>query len=67
MADLFADPQVRARQAIVEVDGVPMQGLVARLSRTPGAVRWAGRPLGADDPPRWDDGVDGDDVDRDAD
>ncbi len=53
MADLFADPQVRARGSIVEVDGVPMQGLVARLSRTPGAVRWAGRPLGADDPPRW--------------
>ena len=54
MADLFTDPQVRARGSIVEVDGVPMQGLVARLSRTPGAVRWAGRPLGADDPPRWD-------------
>ena len=32
---------------------MPMQGLVARLSATPGAVRWAGRPLGADDPPRW--------------
>jgi crotonobetainyl-CoA:carnitine CoA-transferase CaiB-like acyl-CoA transferase len=53
MADVFADPQVRARGAITEVDGVPMQGLVARLSRTPGAVRWAGRSLGADDPPRW--------------
>ena len=38
-----------ARGAIVEVDGVPMQGLVARLSATPGAVRWAGRALGADD------------------
>ena len=54
MADLFADPQVQARGSIVEVDGVPMQGLVARLSRTPGEIRWAGRPLGADDPPRWD-------------
>jgi crotonobetainyl-CoA:carnitine CoA-transferase CaiB-like acyl-CoA transferase len=53
MADVFADPQLAARGAIVEADGVPMQGLVARLSRTPGAVRWAGRPLGADDPPRW--------------
>ena len=53
MADVFADPQLAARDAIVEVDGVPMQGLVARLSRTPGAVRWAGRPLGADDPPTW--------------
>ena len=25
-----------------------MQGLVARLSATPGRLRWAGRPLGAD-------------------
>jgi len=32
-----------------------MQGLVARLSATPGAVRWAGRPLGADNPPTWSD------------
>jgi crotonobetainyl-CoA:carnitine CoA-transferase CaiB-like acyl-CoA transferase len=53
MADVFADPHLAARGAIVEADGVPMQGLVARLSKTPGAVRWAGRPLGADDPPRW--------------
>jgi crotonobetainyl-CoA:carnitine CoA-transferase CaiB-like acyl-CoA transferase len=53
MADVFADPQLAARDAIVEADGVPMQGLVARLSRTPGEVRWAGRPLGADDPPGW--------------
>ena len=53
MADVFADPQLASRDAIVEADGVPMQGLVARLSRTPGAVRWAGRPLGADDPPAW--------------
>jgi crotonobetainyl-CoA:carnitine CoA-transferase CaiB-like acyl-CoA transferase len=54
MADLFADPQVQARGSIVEVDGVPMQGLVARMSKTPGQLRWAGRPLGADDPPCWD-------------
>ena len=53
MAAVFADPQVRARGSIVESDGVPMQGLVARLSETPGSVRWAGRPLGADDPPAW--------------
>ena len=53
MADVFADPHLAARGTIVEVDGVPMQGLVARLSETPGAVRWAGRALGADDPPRW--------------
>ena len=54
MADAFADPHFRARASIVEVDGVPMQGLLAKLSATPGAIRWAGRPLGADDPPRWD-------------
>jgi crotonobetainyl-CoA:carnitine CoA-transferase CaiB-like acyl-CoA transferase len=53
MAAVFADPQVQARGAIVEADGVPMQGVLARLSATPGAVRWAGRPLGADDPPSW--------------
>ena len=48
MADLLADPHVLEREAIVEVDGVHMQGPVARLSRTPGRVRHAGRPLGAD-------------------
>ena len=32
----------------ITVDGTPMQGLVARLSATPGRLRWAGRPLGAD-------------------
>ena len=54
MAGVFADPQVAARGTIVDADGVPMPGVVARLSRTPGAVRWAGRPVGADDPPRWE-------------
>lgn len=53
MAGVFADPQVVARGSIVEADGVPMPGVVARLSRTPGEVRWAGRAMGADDPPRW--------------
>jgi len=53
MAGVFADPHLQARGAIAEADGVPMQGLVARLSKTPGAVRWAGRPMGADDPPEW--------------
>jgi crotonobetainyl-CoA:carnitine CoA-transferase CaiB-like acyl-CoA transferase len=53
MADIFDDPHLRARDALVDVDGVPMQGLVAKLSRTPGAVRWSGRPLGADNPPAW--------------
>jgi crotonobetainyl-CoA:carnitine CoA-transferase CaiB-like acyl-CoA transferase len=48
MADLLADEHVVARGSVVEVDGVRMQGLVARMSRTPGSIRHAGRPLGAD-------------------
>ncbi len=48
MHDLLADPHVKARDVFIEVDGVVMQAPVARMSRTPGAVRWAGRPLGAD-------------------
>lgn len=54
MADIAADPHYRAREAIVEVDGVPMQGLIARLSATPGELRWAGPALGEHDPPAWD-------------
>lgn len=48
MADIFVDEHFAARGAIAEVDGVPMQQLIARLSATPGAIRWAGRPLDAD-------------------
>ncbi len=51
IADVFADPQVQARQAIVEVPdselgSVRMQGVVPRFSETPGAVRHAGPTLG---------------------
>jgi crotonobetainyl-CoA:carnitine CoA-transferase CaiB-like acyl-CoA transferase len=53
MADVATDPHYAARGAIAEVGGVVMQGLVARLSATPGALRWPGRDLGADDPPAW--------------
>jgi crotonobetainyl-CoA:carnitine CoA-transferase CaiB-like acyl-CoA transferase len=52
MADIATDPHYAARGSIIEVDCVPMQGLVARLSATPGAVRWPGRALGVD-PPEW--------------
>src|SRR5690606_4487718 len=38
MADIARDPHYRARGTVVELDGVPMQGLVARLSATPGRV-----------------------------
>jgi crotonobetainyl-CoA:carnitine CoA-transferase CaiB-like acyl-CoA transferase len=48
MGEVLADPHVRERTVFVEVDGVVMPGPIARLSRTPGKVRWAGRGLGAD-------------------
>ena len=48
MSDIVDDPHYRHRQALVEVDGVLMQNVVARMSRTPGRIRHAGRPLGAD-------------------
>lgn len=48
MADIAEDPHFDARGAIAEVDGVAMPGLVARLDRTPGHIRGAGRTLGAD-------------------
>ena len=48
MADLIEDPHVRERRVLVEVDGVLMQAPVARMSRTPGEIRHAGRALGAD-------------------
>lgn len=53
MADIAADEHFAARGTIVEVDGVSMPGLVARLSETPGAIRWPGPALGAHDPPTW--------------
>ena len=62
MADISVDPHYAARQAIAEVDGTPMQGLIAHLSATPGALRWQGRGLDADgDEIRakgWGDGAD---------
>ncbi len=48
MGELLADPHVVARDVMIEVDGVRMQGATARLSRTPAVVRHAGRALGAD-------------------
>ncbi|HEY5422478.1 MAG TPA: CoA transferase, partial [Ilumatobacteraceae bacterium] len=48
MADIAVDPHYAARGAIAEVDGTPMQGLIAQLSATPGALRWQGRSLDAD-------------------
>lgn len=48
MADIAADAHYATREAIVEVEDTPMQGLVAKLSATPGVLRWQGRALDAD-------------------
>ena len=48
MADIAVDPHYAARGAIADVGGTPMQGLIARLSATPGQLRWSGRALDAD-------------------
>jgi crotonobetainyl-CoA:carnitine CoA-transferase CaiB-like acyl-CoA transferase len=48
MADVAADPHLAERSAIINVDGVAMQNVIARLSQTPGGVRFAARGLGAD-------------------
>jgi formyl-CoA transferase len=50
--DMLEDPQFRAREAIVTTEHpvfgkVRMQNAFPKLSRTPGAVRWPGPPLGA--------------------
>lgn len=45
MADVVGDPHLTAREALINVDGTLMQNVVARLSRTPGQVRWAGPSL----------------------
>jgi len=51
--DVMADPQYQALHTITTVDDpelgpLRMQNVLFRLSGTPGAIRWAGRPHGAD-------------------
>lgn len=51
--DVMEDPQYRALDSVTEVDDpelgpLRMQNVLFRLSATPGAIRWAGRPHGAD-------------------
>ncbi|MFD9790588.1 CaiB/BaiF CoA transferase family protein [Streptomyces sp. NPDC059070] len=51
--DVMADPQYRALDTLTTVEDpelgpVRMQNVLFRLSETPGAIRWAGRPHGAD-------------------
>ena len=48
MADIAVDPHYAARDAIVNVGDVPMQNLIAKLSRTPGVLRHPGRAIDAD-------------------
>lgn len=48
VAELAQDQHVTARGSFSRLDGTPMPGLVAHYSATPGALRWAGRSLGAD-------------------
>ncbi|MEU5309800.1 CoA transferase [Streptomyces sp. NPDC021562] len=51
--DVMADPQYQALNTIItvpdpELGPLRMQNVLFRLSSTPGAIRWAGRPHGAD-------------------
>ncbi|WP_326595054.1 CaiB/BaiF CoA transferase family protein [Streptomyces sp. NBC_01803] len=51
--DVMADEQYRALGSITELKDeelgtVKMQNVLFRLSETPGAIKWAGRPHGAD-------------------
>jgi crotonobetainyl-CoA:carnitine CoA-transferase CaiB-like acyl-CoA transferase len=53
IADALFDPQYVARRTIIEIEDdrvgtVRLPNVVPRLSRSPGAVRHLGRPLGAD-------------------
>jgi crotonobetainyl-CoA:carnitine CoA-transferase CaiB-like acyl-CoA transferase len=53
ISDVFADPQFQALDSITTVDDpelgpIRMQNLMWRFSGTPGSIRWAGRPKGAD-------------------
>ena len=48
MADIAADPHYADRGTVSTIDGTPMQGMVAALSRTPGRVRFPARSTGAD-------------------
>ncbi|MGW1891954.1 CaiB/BaiF CoA transferase family protein [Streptomyces sp. NPDC002004] len=51
--DIMTDPQYAALGSITTLDDpelgpLRMQNILFRLSETPGAIRWAGRPHGAD-------------------
>ncbi len=48
MTEVLTDPHVVERGILDEHHGVRMPGPIARLSATPGSMRWLGRPPGAD-------------------
>jgi crotonobetainyl-CoA:carnitine CoA-transferase CaiB-like acyl-CoA transferase len=50
-ADVAADPHFRGRESVIERDApglgrLIMPGVVPKLDRTPGAVRWTGPAVG---------------------
>ena len=51
IADIFADPQYKARENIRTVDSrigpVSVPGVIPKLSATPGEIKWLGQGLGA--------------------
>ncbi len=68
IADIFEDPQYQALDSITSVDDpdlgvIRMQNLMYRLSATPGAIRWSGRGIGADNEAVYGElGLDSDDL-----
>ena len=48
MADIAKDPHYATRELIQEVEGLPMQALIAELSATPGVLKWTGRRMNHD-------------------
>ncbi|MDO9435285.1 CaiB/BaiF CoA-transferase family protein [Hydrogenophaga sp.] len=53
IADVFRDPHFAAREMLLDVPhpvlgSTRQQGIVPKLSETPGAVRWSGPEIGAD-------------------
>jgi len=53
VSTLVADPHIQARETLIEVPDADfgqllMQNVLARLSASPGRIRFTGRPIGAD-------------------
>lgn len=53
IADVMRDPQYEALHSLVSIPDpqlgtIKMQNVLFRMTGTPGAIRWAGRPIGAD-------------------